>query len=71
MSNYLKLFGELMNDLYYIMSPYILGKLFLLTIIIADVESTMLSIASICVIIMCSSTSIYRVFKISIKIKNE
>jgi hypothetical protein len=71
MNNYLKLFGELMSDIYYIMSPFILCKLFLLTIIITDtdVESIMLFVASICIIIMCYSTSIYRVFKISIEKK--
>lgn len=71
MKNYLKLFGELMNDTYYIISPFILGKLFLLIVVIIEAESTILTIASICIIIICYLTSIYRVFKFSIKNKNE
>jgi len=50
-----------MNDAYYIGSPIILSKLFLFTMLVTNQRGIMLSLACLLLIIMCYSTSMYRI----------
>lgn len=66
----LEFIGELMDNIYYLISPIILTKLFLFTMVITNQKGLILTIASIIIIVMCSSTSVYRLYKLN-KLNNE
>jgi len=63
MKNKLKIFGELMDDFYYLLSPIILSKLFLFTMVITNQKGIIIFLTCLLLMIVCYSTSMYRLHK--------